>query len=662
MKDKELAMAMDNITGSILLVDDNPDNLKLLAKILIANGFTVRASDNGRYAFKSVSIDPPDLILLDVKMPDMDGYEFCRLLKADPLSVHIPVIFISGIRDEESKVKGFEVGGVDYITKPFQSREILARVQTHLSMSRMQRHLEEIVMERTSKLQAAREHFQKLFELASDAFFIHDLEGNVVDVNRQACRSLNFTHKEILQLKLSDFETGISPEQLKNIADRAANGVRIVAEGRHRRKDGSTFPVEVSLGVFQDQEPRLILAIARDISERKKAEAEREELQLQLAQAQKMESVGRLAGGVAHDFNNMLCVILGRAEMALTHLNQTHLIHADLEEICKAARHSADLTRQLLAFARKQAVAPKVLALNETVASDLLMLRPLLGENIVLEWKPGSNLWNIKLDPSQLSQILTNLCINSRDAISGVGNLVIETGNKTLDEKFCADHPDSVPGDYVMLIVSDDGCGMSEETLAHIFEPFFTTKDINKGTGLGLAMVYGAVRQNNGFIEVVSKPGRGTWFTVFLPRYEGPLEQAPSKKDPRPVQKEEEVVLLVEDDEALRETTRLMLEREKYIVLEAATPEKALTLFRMHSGKIRLLITDVLMPGLSGRDLAIQLRSLFPGLRCLFISGYTSDIIARDGILEKGVVFLQKPFDRKALSASVRSALSDHLR
>jgi signal transduction histidine kinase len=256
-----------------------------------------------------------------------------------------------------------------------------------------------------------------------------------------------------------------------------------------------------------------------DITERKRAEQEKSDLETQLQQVQKIESVGRLAGGVAHDFNNMLGVILGHAEMAKEQVDATHPIYDDLEEIRKAAERSANLTRQLLAFARKQTVSPKILDINDTVTNMLKMLRRLIGEQIHLIWIPGRDLWPLKMDPSQIDQIVANLCVNARDAIDGVGQITIRSANILIDDDYCANHPDSAPGEYVQLIVNDTGCGMDNATLTHIFEPFFTTKGLGDGVGLGLATVYGAVRQNNGFVHVYSEPRQGTSFTIYLPRY-----------------------------------------------------------------------------------------------------------------------------------------------
>jgi PAS domain S-box-containing protein len=395
----------------------------------------------------------------------------------------------------------------------------------------------------------------------------------------------------------------------------------------------------------------------QDITERKHAEEEKARLEAQLRQAQKMESVGRLAGGVAHDFNNMLGVILGHAELALMKIDPAHPLHANLEEIRKAAERSADLTRQLLAFARKQTVAPKVLDLNETVAGMLNMLQRLIGEDIHLNWQPGADLWPVKVDPSQIDQIMANLCVNARDAISGVGKITIETGNSALDEDYCAHHTGSVPGKYVLLTMSDDGCGMDKETLSHLFEPFFTTKGMGKGTGLGLATVYGIVKQNSGYINIDSEPGQGTTFTIYLPRNTDKSEQAWTEGAAEPNLRGHETILLVEDEPTILELTTEMLTTQGYTVLAASTPGEAIRLAREHAGKIHLLLTDVVMPEMNGRDLANNLLSLYPHLKRLFMSGYTADVISNHGVLDEGVNFIQKPFSMQALAAKVRKVL-----
>ncbi len=397
---------------------------------------------------------------------------------------------------------------------------------------------------------------------------------------------------------------------------------------------------------------------ARSITERERAKEEREKLREQLAQSQKMESVGRLAGGVAHDFNNMLGVILGHAELALDRVDPMDPIYADLHEIRKAAERSADLTRQLLAFARKQTVAPKVFDLNETVEGMLKMLRRLIGEDIDLAWLPGQNAESVKMDPSQLDQLLANLCVNARDAIGDTGRIVIETGAAMIDDAYCADYADVVPGDYAVLTVSDDGCGMAPEMLAHLFEPFFTTKETGKGTGLGLATVYGIVKQNKGFINVYSEPSHGTTFKVFLPRHSGDPVAMAKDVGADPAVRGSETILVVEDEPAILKLTARLLQKLGYTVVSASTPGEAIRLATNYPGEIHLLITDVIMPQMNGRDLAQHLVSLHPQLKRLFMSGYTANVIAHHGVLDDGVHFIRKPFTGNELAAKVRETLT----
>lgn len=411
-------------------------------------------------------------------------------------------------------------------------------------------------------------------------------------------------------------------------------------------------------GVFDPAGELLFLeGFIWNITDRKRQEQEKEKLQAQLTQAQRMESVGRLAGGIAHDFNNMLAVILGRVDMGMMRVDPAQPLYRDLEEIRKAAERSASLTRQLLAFARKQTVSLKVLDLNETVEGMLKILRRLIGEDIELTWLPGKNLSPVKIDPGQMDQILANLCVNAKDAIKNIGRITIETGTASLDEHFCAGHRGLVPGDYVTLSVSDNGCGMNKETQNSLFEPFFTTKDIGQGTGLGLSTVYGIVKQHSGFITAESQPGKGSTFTIYLPRHEG--RTAPVRKENDPAVTGTETVLLVEDEPAILEMTRMMLHRLGYTVLSAGKPAEAIELARKHAEQIHLLMTDVVMPEMNGRDLAQSITSLHPNIRRLFMSGYPADVIARQGVLDEGVHFIQKPFLMKDLAAKLCGAIKD---
>jgi len=401
----------------------------------------------------------------------------------------------------------------------------------------------------------------------------------------------------------------------------------------------------------------IFATVTADISELRKAEAERENLQNQLHQAHKMESVGRLAGGVAHDFNNMLGVILGHLEFAMEKAEQNHDLYDDLNEIKNAANRSVKLTKQLLTFARKDIISPKKIDLNDTVENMLNMLRRLIGEDIDLVWKPSAHLWSVKMDTSQIDQILINLCVNSRDAISGVGKLTIETGIKTFDEAYCNEHSGFIPGDFVLLAVSDNGCGMDKDTLDNLFEPFFTTKEVGKGTGLGLATIYGIIKQNNGFINVYSEPDHGSTFNVYLPRSIENEETDKSVPEKKEAAGGTEIILLVEDEPSILRMTRMMLERKGYSVLSATTPAEAMDKAKNHSGSIDLLMTDVVMPKMNGRDLAAKLIDHYPNIKLLFMSGYTADVIAHQGVLDDGVAFIQKPFSMGDMTEKVREVL-----
>jgi two-component system, cell cycle sensor histidine kinase and response regulator CckA len=403
--------------------------------------------------------------------------------------------------------------------------------------------------------------------------------------------------------------------------------------------------------------PMTVYGVVQDITERKQAEEEREKLKNQLSQAQKMESVGRLAGGIAHDFNNMLGIILGHTEMALDDVDPEAPLHASLQAIHQAAERSADLTRQLLAFARKQTIAPKVININETVSRMLNMLRRLIGEDIDLLWQPEANLPPVKVDPSQIDQLLANLCVNARDAIEGVGKITIETASVTFDEAYCAVHHGFVPGKFTLLAVSDDGCGMDKKTLNQIFEPFFTTKEQGKGTGLGLASVFGMVKQNKGFINVYSEPGQGTTFKIYLPAYEVKSGRMAEKLPELPLEGGNQTILLVEDEPAILEMTRMMLTRLGYSVVPASTPGEAIRLALEYRGKIDIMMTDVVMPEMNGRDLAGNLLAHYPDLKRLFMSGYTANVIAHHGVLDEGVHFIQKPFSMKDLGRKLREVL-----
>lgn len=413
--------------------------------------------------------------------------------------------------------------------------------------------------------------------------------------------------------------------------------------------DQKTFTFLLSSSRISIHNKYLVLLNILDITELKS-------VQKQLNQAQKMESIGRLAGGVAHDFNNMLGVIFGNAELTLMKL-EDEKIAVHIKEILSAAKRSAGLTRQLLAFARKQSVEPKVINMNEAVSSMLKMLQRLIGENIELVWNPGADVWPIKIDPVQLDQILANLSVNARDAIDGDGKLIIETENIAIDESYCRNNPNCMPGEYVILSISDTGSGMDRETFDYIFEPFFTTKEEGKGTGLGLSTVFGNVKQSNGFINVYSELGKGTTFKIYLPGVADQLTQVQHKEE-QPL-RGTETVLLVEDETSILNMCRATMEHFGYNVISSSKPSEAIELAKAHVDEIQMLITDIVMPEMNGRELKEKIAELIPGIKSLFMSGYTSDVISHHGTLDDGVQFLQKPFTSNALLLKIREILDE---
>ncbi len=484
---------------------------------------------------------------------------------------------------------------------------------------------------------------------------ITDLQGSIEYVNPKFTEVTGYTLDEVRGRNPSILKSGeTSPEVYRELWETIRSGGEWHGELRNRKKDGTLFWERAVIAPIRDPRGRFthFLAVKEDITAQKALEA-------QFLQAQKMETVGRLAGGVAHDFNNMLTVILGLGQMILDRLDPANELRADLEEVLEAARRSAELTRQLLGFARKQTTSPRVLDLNDTVASLLRMLRRLIGEEIQLAWRPGRHLWPVRADPAQIDQILANLSVNARDAIAGGGNLTIETENVVFDEAYCEAHAGSVPGEYVLLTVSDDGCGMDREILDHAFEPFFTTKETGKGTGLGLATVYGIVKQNGGFITIYSEPGWGTSVNVYLPRSRAAGETSSAPGARREPAGGDETVLLVDDEEAILRIGRKVLERFGYHVLAARSRDEALALVDGHVGPIHLLLTDVVMPETTGRELWESIEALRPAIKLLFMSGHSADIIGRQGMIEEGVQFLQKPFSIRTLAAKVREVL-DH--
>ena len=683
----------------ILIVDDKEENRYLLRLLLEGAGLSVAEATHGGEGLTSARATRPDLVISDILMPVMDGFAFCREWKCDPGLRDIPFAFYTATyTDGRDRDFSLSIGADDFIVKPQEPEALVARIRELLDtasrpaaappsptppppdteeiflrqynqalvrkLETKMEQLEQDILQRQkteARLRASEERFRSFVENANDIVFSLSPGGAFVYVSPNVEELLGYSVRE---LEGREFQSLVHPEDLPaclTALERVMAGDKISGiEYRVRHRNGDWHWHMTNAAPVRNAEGQLIgLGIARDITGLKADAAERAVLQDQLVQLQKIESVGRLAGGVAHDFNNMLQVILGHVELAMERNAAGQSARDDLLEIRKAAERSSGLTRQLLAFARKQTVAPKILDLNDTIHGMLQMLRRLIGENIDLSWRPGRGLGPVRMDPSQIDQILANLCANARDAVAGAGAIAIETTGESFTPEHCAAHPAHLPGDYIRLSVSDNGCGMDKEVLGKLFEPFFTTKPVGEGTGLGLSTVYGIVRQNHGFIDVASKPGQGTTFHVYLPRHsEAPPQAAPAPAR-APAGTARETILLVEDDPAILAISRTMLERLAYRVVGARSPDAALQLARDHAGPIHLLMTDVVMPGMNGHDLAARLLDPHPHIKRLYMSGYTADVIAHHGILDDGIHFIQKPFTLAELEAKVRETLDD---
>ncbi len=502
------------------------------------------------------------------------------------------------------------------------------------------------------------ERLKVAIEQVGEVIVITDTMGNIQYANPAFEQVTGYSLGEVYNQNPRILKSGVHDETFYNdLWQTVTSGRTWTGRMVNKHKSGSLYTEDATITPVFDAKGDIVnyVAVKRDITSHLKLEA-------QFLQAQKMDSVGRLTGGVAHDFNNILSVIMGYTEMALERVDPAQRVHADLEKIYEAATRSVDIVRQLLAFSRQQPIAPKVLDLNDTVEGMFKMLRRLIGEDLDLVWTPTLGQSRINMDPAQIDQILVNLCVNARDAINGIGRITIETHCVTLDEGYQANNTDCLPGEYLVLCVSDTGCGMDREIVDKIFEPFFTTKGVGFGTGLGLATVYGIVKQNLGFINVYSELGTGTTFKIYLPCHKDKdtVLWEKEEKIECPRMSRGETLLLVEDDPTILAMVLTMLESLNYRVLTADSPKAALRCAEEHIGTIDLLITDVIMPEMNGKELATRLLALCPKLKLLYMSGYTSNVIAHHGVLDEGVHFLQKPFSKIDLSARIREVLDGH--
>lgn len=503
-------------------------------------------------------------------------------------------------------------------------------------------------------LRASEERFRRLVDQAADAIFLFDRKGRLVDVNQRACQSLGYRREELLALDISEVQSGLTREKLDELRNRLVHGPPVTLEDHHRGRDGALFPVEVRIGLIESEGRGLMLALARDITDRIA-------LETQLRHSQKLESVGKLAAGVAHDFNNILTIIQGYANVLQRRPGSEAMMGEGLVQISQAAQRAANLTRQLLAFSRKQLLQPRPLDLNEAVIGVTRILERVIGENIALEFGAAPGLPCIQADPSMIEQIIMNLVVNARDALPNGGGIFLTTELVEVTEAYRRRNPEATLGRYVCLKVRDNGLGMDAATLSRIFEPFFTTKDVGKGTGLGLATVYGVVKQHHGWIEVTSEPGRGSTFRVLLPAMaDATPAPIPESAPPTASLEGRETILLVEDEPMLRSLTSQVLQSYGYRVLEAGSGREALSVWRVHQAEIELLVTDVVMPEeLNGCELARRLQGEKSDLKVIFTSGYSEEVMGPDSVLVPRTNFLAKPYRPATLVKAVRDCLDD---
>lgn len=731
------SISLDGFT--ILIVDDNPANLELLGDYLEEAGFEIVVAQDGVSALDITRKIHPGIILLDVMMPDMDGFTVCSKIKSDAQTKDIPVIFLTSLHEQETKIRGFEAGGIDYITKPIQLGEVLARVRTHLSLRATQQklaeqninlqHEVELRKKTEAKLREAKDNLEvrvkdrtidlatandKLQYLNKDLALLNRIIGLSVS-ERSGEEILSTTCKELVQMLqipmvtaalfnkehteikiVAEYSLKTSPPAIgwklsDTLCTRFANNINGDALCWDQGDDeinvicaqwGEVRNTAVSLlsplyfkgtplGVltvegFRDNpltkpEVEMMQSVVNQVAiiiARLQIEQEQERLQQQYHQAQKMEAVGRLTSGVAHDFNNILSVILVASDFLRMHIQSPSPLLEDILLIRGAADRAAELTQQLLAFSRQQIIQPMLLDLNEVISNLEKMLRRMISEDIDLKIIQEEQLQLIEADRGQIEQVLMNLAVNASDAMLEGGTLFFETSNTVLDELYVAQHYGLSPGSYVMLTVKDSGVGIDADTQAKIFEPFFTSKEKGHGTGLGLATVHGIITQNKGKIIVDSQPGKGTTFTIYIPCSKNRKMSNPPLEEKTEIKKGCESVLLVEDDEALRNIVYRVLTEFNYNVFRAGSGDEALKVSQKHAGPIHLLLTDVILPGdMNGPQIANKLIKRLPNLKVLYMSGYTDDTIACSGVLDDGIHFLPKPFTPETLLEKVRKAL-----
>ena len=637
------------MTLRILLLEDVPEDAALVERQLTKSGleFVSQRVDTRVHFEEALQNFVPDIILSDHGLPGFDGSAALALVKQR--SPTLPVILVTGSLNEEKAVEFMKAGAADYILK-----DHLTRLPEAIRRALRERALREEREQAVAALQASEVQYRSMFESTPYPMWVFDLETHrVLAVNGAAIEHYGYSREEFLALRIEDLRPPEDIPALHRHLETMPSDYHAAGTWRHRRKDGRLIDVETSGHEITFAGRRAEQVVINDVTERKRLEE-------QFRQAQKMEAVGRLAAGVAHDFNNLLTAILGTTDLMLEDLSPDDPDREGLHDIRSASERAAVLTRQLLTFSRQQVVSPQVLRLNDLVLELEKLLRRLLGEDVTIRVAVAPDCGGVKADPGQLEQVIVNLAVNARDAMPNGGRLTLETKNVDLDADYPTDRVTIPAGRYVMLAVTDTGTGMDAPTKARIFEPFFTTKPVGKGTGLGLATVYGAVEQSGGYIWLYSEVGQGTSFKIYLPRVDAVRASAPLA-EAAVVLDGSETVLVAEDEDAVRQIIERALQARGYRVMIARNGSEALALAGRHAGQIDLLVTDVVMPDMNGRVLSQRLMEVRPAIKTLYLSGYTDDAILHHGVLQEGVAFLQKPFSLGALARKVRDVIEARL-
>ncbi|WP_017302068.1 response regulator [Nodosilinea nodulosa] len=678
--------------SQVMIVDDNAENLYLLRMLLQGHGYTVEEARHGAEALTKARQQPPVLIVSDLLMPVMDGYTLLRQWKADDRLKAIPfMVYTATYTDDKDKRLALDLGADAFVVKPAEPEALMTPITALLASSgpdqfsvrlpqieenaQLKDYSETLFRKLENKIEGLQQtnrrlgaeiagrkrteaalrdseaRYRQLFQAVTDPLFVYDRETLAyLAVNEAAIAEYGYSYDEFLAMTIRDVRPPEDVPALLKMLAQSSPSLEQRGIWRHQKKNGDIINVEISAYRLTFSGRPACLVQARNVTEK-------QQLEEQYRQAQKMEAIGRLAGGIAHDFNNLVTVIKGYSELLQSRLAPNDPIGETLGEIHKAGERAGTLTRQLLAFSRQQVLEPQVFNLNTVVSHTEAMLRRLIGEDVILTTHLSPTLGQVKADPGQIEQVLMNLAINARDAMPQGGTLTLATETVTLDEAYCRTVADLSPGDYVRLTAQDTGCGIDAATQTKMFEPFFTTKAVGKGTGLGLATVHGIVAQSDGYITVESTVGQGTTFKVYLPLVLEPMPQERVVEQSRALPYGTETVLVVEDEDAVRALEITILQRCGYRVLEAANGSKALHLAEQEQGPIHLLISDVVMPHLGGRELAAHLALSRPDCKVLFLSGYTADAVIHHGVSEAGTAFLQKPFTPSTLAQKVRQVL-----